>query len=203
MITKLTAIFLLIASFGLLIPGITQPILTLQGSIDKSKIVDVGINMIAEEGDVNTRGILRMLSGMMGLDKLEGDVEAYSKTRSIVGTVKELASQHNYLVACLVALFAIVIPLLKLLLQLVSTLLPVKSAIAPRLKRLASFISKWSMADVFVIAIIVTYLAGNANGQMGDLLKMKAEFGSGFWFFLSYCMVAILSTSFIDRTSKE
>ena len=48
--TKISAVILLLVSIVLLIPGVTQPVLTLQGNIDKAKIVDVGITMLAEEG---------------------------------------------------------------------------------------------------------------------------------------------------------
>ena len=197
---KISAVFLLLASIALLIPGISQPVLTLQGHIDKAKIVDVGINMLAEEGDSNTRGMLRMFSGMLGLDKLEGEVEAYHKTRSILGTVRELADNQNYLVAILVALFAVIIPFLKLIMQLTSVVLANSNVWSTRLNRVASALSKWSMTDVFVIALIVAYLAGSAEGQMGEMLKMKAELGTGFWFFSAYCIVAIVSSIFVARS---
>ncbi|MFY8351609.1 paraquat-inducible protein A [Pseudoalteromonas sp. SSM20] len=200
--TKISAVILLLVSIALLIPGVTQPVLTLQGNIDKAKIVDVGINMLAEEGDGNTRGMLRMFSGMLGLDKLEGEVEAYRKTRSIVGTIEELANNQNHVVAVLVGLFAVIIPFLKLLMQLLSVLLPAKIKLTRLLNTAASKLSKWSMTDVFVIALIVSYLAGNADGQMGNMLKMKAELGIGFWFFTAYCVVAIASSQFVERIHK-
>ena len=201
--SKLTAIFLLIASIGLLIPGIYKPVLTLQGNIEKAKIVDVGIDMLSEEADSNTRGMLRMFSGMLGLDRLEGEFEAYRKTRSILGTVQELANNKNYLVAALVALFAIIIPFLKLLLQLLVIALSSSTKIAHYSDKVSSAITKWSMTDVFVIALIVAYLAGNADGQMGELLKMQAELGAGFWFFTAYCLVSITSSILVSRIKAK
>lgn len=192
----------ILIALALLIPGVTQPVLTLEGKIDKSKLAQTGIEMLADEGDRNTRNILAMASSMLGLDKLEGEISAYKKTRSIWGTVTELANNKNYLVAVLVALFSIVIPTLKLLLQLIYLFLPVNSfkrVLGSTVQR----ISKWSMVDVFVIALIVAYLAGNADGQMGELINMHAEFGAGFWYFTGYCLFAIAASNLIKIEPKN
>ena len=85
----------ILIALALLIPGVTQPVLTLEGKIDKSKLAKTGIEMIADEGDRNTRSVLMMASSMLGLDKLEGEIDAYKKTRSIWGTVNELANNKN------------------------------------------------------------------------------------------------------------
>ncbi|MCQ8879404.1 paraquat-inducible protein A [Pseudoalteromonas shioyasakiensis] len=198
----LLPIFTILIALALLVPGVTQPVLTLEGKIDKSKLAQTGIEMLADEGDRNTRNLLAMASSMLGLDKLEGEISAYKKTRSIWGTVTELATNKNYIVAALVALFSIVIPTLKLLLQLVYLFLPENN-----IKRLLGLtvqrISKWSMVDVFVIALIVAYLAGNADGQMGELINMHAQLGNGFWFFTGYCLFAIAASNLIKIEPKH
>tara|TARA_R100000306_G_C4327702_1_gene118564 strand:- start:120 stop:734 length:615 start_codon:yes stop_codon:yes gene_type:complete len=193
-------IVMIIVALALLIPGLTRPVLTLEGKIDKSKLAKTGIEMIADEGDRNTRSVLMMASSMLGLDKLEGEIDAYKKTRSIWGTVNELANNKNYLVAALVAVFSIVIPTLKLLMQLLYCFLPM-NRFKHLLGQLIQGLSKWSMVDVFVIALIVSYLAGNADGQMGELIKMHAELGDGFWYFTGYCLFAIAASSSI-KTDK-
>ena len=192
----------ILIALALLVPGVTQPVLTLEGKIDKSKLAKTGIEMLADEGDRNTRRMLTMASSMFGLDKLEGEVSAYKKTRSIWGTVNELASNKNYLVALLVAFFSIVIPTLKLLMQLVYCLIPMNK-FKHKLGQVIQGLSKWSMVDVFVIALIVAYLAGNADGQMGELINMHAEFGTGFWYFTGYCLFAIAASSLIEIAPKN
>jgi len=87
-----------VIALGLLFPGITKPVLSIEGNIDKSKLAQAGIEMLAEEGDGRTRSMLMMFSNMLGLDKLEGEISAYSKTQSILGTVKELANNNNLFV---------------------------------------------------------------------------------------------------------
>lgn len=185
----------------LLFPGITKPVLTIEGNIDKSKLAQAGIEMLAEEGDSRTRSMLMMFSNMLGLDKLEGEISAYSKTQSIYGTITDLANNNNLLVAALVGLFSVVVPSLKLLLQLLYCCLPVN-----RLKQVCGSIvcalSKWSMVDVFVIALIVTYLAGNAHAKSGELLVMNAQFGEGFWYFSAYCIFTVIASYLIKTQTK-
>lgn len=195
-------IITILIALALLLPGVTQPVLTLEGKIDKSKLAQTGIEMLADEGDRNTRNMLMMASSMLGLDKLEGEINAYQKTRSIWGTVNELADNKNYLVAALVAFFSIVIPTLKLLMQLLYIFLPVNK-FKQMLGQVIQGVTKWSMVDVFVIALIVVYLAGNADGQMGELINMHAELGVGFWYFTGYCLFAIAASSLIKTDIKS
>ena len=190
-----------VVALCLLFPGITKPVLTIEGNIDKSKLAQAGIEMLAEEGDGRTRSMLMMFSNMLGLDRLEGEISAYNKTQSILGTVKELARNNNLFVAALVGLFSIVIPSLKLLLQLLYCCLPL-NGFKQKLGLVICALSKWSMVDVFVIALIVTYLAGNAHGKSGELLVMNAQFGEGFWYFSAYCIFAIIASNLIKTPAK-
>ncbi|MBB1275756.1 MULTISPECIES: paraquat-inducible protein A [unclassified Pseudoalteromonas] len=190
-----------VVALCLLFPGITKPVLTIEGNIDKSKLAQAGIEMLAEEGDGRTRSMLMMFSNMLGLDKLEGEISAYNKTQSILGTVQELSSNNNLFVAALVGLFSIVIPSLKLLLQLLYCCLPL-NGLKQKLGLVICALSKWSMVDVFVIALIVTYLAGNAHGKSGELLVMNAQFGEGFWYFSAYCIFAIIASNLIKTPDK-
>ena len=58
-------------------------------------------------------------------------------------------------------------------------------------------IAKWSMADVFVVALFIAYLAAKATQSSGDpaappLVAFDARFGSGFYWFAAYasCLFA-------------
>ena len=113
----LTLVFILIA-LGLLYPGVTQPVLTLSGSIEKSELAKLGIEMVAgESANEQTRQMLTMVSSFLGLDQIQGQLQAYSSTRSMWGTVEELARSGNVAVAFLIVFFSLVIPIFKLLLQ--------------------------------------------------------------------------------------
>ncbi len=212
-----TVLIITIISLALLIPGVTQPMLTLTGTIDKSKMTETGIDIIIdsmvqksmkrgkEKSEKDERGkakrMVGMITGMLGLNNIEGEIEAYSKTRSIWGTVKELFRTGNDFVGFLVMLFSIVIPVTKILLMLVGSYF-YDSKNSRKAFLISSVISKWSMADVFVIAIIVAFMAANAS-NMGGLLNLEARFEFGFYFFLGYCTFSILSIQVITRKNKN
>ena len=188
---KLLMALLILCACALLYPGITQPVLTLTGTIEKSMIAELGIDLIAgEDADSQTRQMLAMFSSVLGLDQVEGQMQAYSNTRSIWGTVEDLARTGNLPVALLIVFFSLVIPLFKLSLQLASLFIAGAELRGPLLW-LNGALSKWSMSDVFVMGVLVAYMAGSASEQMGDLLTMNAALEPGFYYFLAYCLFAI------------
>lgn len=204
-------LLLMLGALALLIPGVTQPMLTISGSMDKSQLKDSGIDIIVDslvgEPDDNTadqssarQRIRQMIGGMtrmIGLGEISGEIEVYRKTRSILGTVSDLFHSGDTLVAFLVMLFSILIPLIKILLSLLIALLnhPVWRQ---RLLSGNSLLSKWSMADVFVVALIVTYMAANASSG-GGLLTLHSNFEPGFYYFLGYCLFSIASMQLYQR----
>lgn len=195
------AITLLLLSFAVLIPGITKPLMTLTGTVDKAELVELGKELVATNPD-----IMPMIGGMAIklLDSLSvsGEVQAYEKTRSILGTVKELFDSKNYLVSFLVMLFSVVIPVSKGLLLLTSLWVS-EIKIKGRLVGVANLISKWSMADVFVVAVIVAFLAANASSDMGEIFTLTATMGAGFYFFLGYCILSLLSAQLMARKTSK
>lgn len=200
------SISLVLISLILLIPGVTKPMLTITGTIEKSQLVDTGKDMLiqdlTEDSRANTRGILDIAASMLGLDTLDGEVEVFRNSRSIIDTIAALYQSHHFVVAMLIGLFSIVIPAVKLITMLI-LLLPVTPLIKQRLSKMISVIGKWSMADVFVVAIIVTYMAGNASAGMGDMLKTQSQFEIGFYYFLGYCIFSIASQMMIDMTQTQ
>lgn len=194
---RLALLSVIVIALALLYPGVTQPVLTLTGSIEKSEIAELGIDMlIGEEEDGQGRQMLMMFSSMLGLDRVEGQLQVYDSTRSIWGTVTELAETGNLAVALLIVLFSVVIPVFKLCLQAVALVLA-RAEWRGLLLKVNAALSKWSMADVFVMALLVAFMAGSASGQMGDLLLTDARLEPGFWYFLAYCFFSIVAGSLI------
>jgi hypothetical protein len=194
---KLMSLVLMLVALGLLYPGVTQPVLTLTGEIEKSRIAALGIDLIAgEEADQQTRQMLSMITSFLGLDQIEGRLQAYSSTRSIWGVVEELASTGNLPVALLIVFFSLVIPVFKLLLQAFAIVIS-QAALRGPLLWLNAVLSKWSMADVFVMGLLVAYMAGKATGKAGELLIMSAQLEPGFYFFLAYCLFSIAATTLL------
>lgn len=187
------SVLLIIVSLCLLVPGVTQPILTIQGTIEKAELVDTGLDMLSSNlsSDGTAKSMLDMAVALLGLDTIEGEVIVFNKSRSIIGTINELYQSQHLLVAVLIGLFSIVVPACKLLLMILALLS--RPSIKRTVNSIINVISKWSMADVFVVALIIVYMAGNASAGMGEILKTSAQFGSGFYYFTAYCLFSIAS----------
>ncbi|MFK7859017.1 MAG: paraquat-inducible protein A [Granulosicoccus sp.] len=192
----IAGIVLLVAAYCLLFPGLTQPMLSVSGTVEKAKLVAVGKDLIKESP--TTPAMVNNLVDMV-VDTLEvsGTVEAFDKTQSILGTAHELYANNHLLVAILIVVFSVVVPLVKGLI-LLGLLLPVKQRIKSILLWVSNNISKWSMADVFVIAIFIAFLAGNGIQESRGLVEFQASLGNGFWFFLAYCVLSILGTQVLN-----
>ncbi len=115
-----------------------------------------------------------------------GKMTLLHETRSILGTVRKLHETGNDLVAGLILFFSIAVPVIKgLLLLYVLSFRNGPGRLA--LFKLVGAIGKWSMADVFVMGLFLAYLAGNAVAGMTAMLH------HGFWYFLGYCLLSVLS----------
>ena len=120
--------------------------------------------------------------------------EIFTETRSIIQTVRSLHDSGNDFVAGLILLFSVIVPFAKAItLLVVLALRDIKAKL--RLHRFIDSISKWSMADVFLVGVYVAYLSAKATDNL------DAEIHRGFYFFAAYCLVSIASLHFmrIDR----
>ncbi len=127
---------------------------------------------------------------------LVGEINLYTATRSILGTIQELHENDNSLVAFLILLFSVLIPIFKAL-SLLVILFAQSFEYRKKLHQFISIISKWSMADVFVVGIFLAYLATKSNNDINAWLH------EGFYFFLTYCLISILSTQILKVEEKE
>jgi len=192
---KILGFLLLFCAYALLIPGLTQPMLTVSGSVEKEKLVAVGQEIFKESNDVP--GFIKdMVEPLLKNVRVSGSVPAFEKTNSILNTAKELYRNNHKPVAGLILLFSVIIPLLKAIL-LLGAHLPFKAIVKRRLLWISSITSKWSMADVFVVAIFVAFLAANGLRESRALVDFNSELGSGFYFFLGYCLISILATQLL------
>jgi len=191
LLRKLMTLSFIVVAIGFLYPGVTQPVLTISGSVEKARVAELGIELITQQGEESpTRQMLMAVSSFLGFDQIEGQLEVYSSTRSIWGTAEALAGNGYLPVALLIVLFSLVIPTLKLLLQGV-TLFIANGDLRSPLLRFNAAVSKWSMADVFVMGLLVAFLAGGAAEQSGEILMMQASLGPGFYYFLAYCLFSV------------
>lgn len=192
---KILGFLLLLSAYALLVPGLTQPMLTVSGTVEKARLVAVGQEIFKESEDV-PRFIKDMVDPLLKNVRVSGSVPAFEKTNSILNTAKELYRNNHKPVAGLILLFSVFIPLLKAIL-LIGAHLPFRAALKRRLLWISSVTSKWSMADVFVVAIFVAFLAANGLKESRALVDFNSELGPGFYFFLGYCLISILATQLL------
>lgn len=130
------------------------------------------------------------------------------KNLSLLQTIQELWHDDRLLVASLIFAFSICIPVIKFM--LVSFAYAKKhSKLEAYIYRFISQIGKWSMADVFVVAIFLAVLSTNhaetATQQPLTLFGFKLDLivssetlsalGPGFYYFTSYCLLSLLGTA--------
>ena len=131
--------------------------------------------------------------------KFEGEMYFYYQSKSIVELIGLLLQQGNWIVGLSILVFSLLFPLGK-------TLFTILALLKPNLvnRPLFSFFifktSKWSMADVFVAAIFLSFLAFN-NMQTG--IQTDSNILWGLYYFLAYCMLAILSAVLLQRQQKN
>jgi len=138
-----------------------------------------------------------------------------NKDLSILATVEELWQHDRLLVAALIFIFSVCIPLLKALLLSVAYFIKPPSR-AGRLVNFVAAIGKWSMADVFVVAVFLAVLSTNhadtATTQQYSILGFKialdlstetlSAVGEGFYYFTAYCFVSLLARQLLQYFYK-
>ena len=228
---RLVVLVLLLCSVGLLIPGILMPVLTIRGVLTREGIAHVAPSMLERGLSDDTIATLRAMMNPAILPFIEGrggdlrkviidklapqitaalqksgaDVEVYQQTRSIVSAVRRLYEVGSPIPATLILLFSVVVPFGKAALVAWSMFMTDDM----RRRRTLEFveaIAKWSMADVFVVALFITYLAAQASatpttGPNAEppLIAFTAHFGPGFYWFFSYCIFSLASQQYTRR----
>ena len=116
--------------------------------------------------------------------------EIFAQTRSIVGTIESLHDSGNDFVAGLILLFSVIVPFVKG--ALLGWVVLLRNArLRYRIYRFVRDVSKWAMADVFVVGVYVAHLSAKAT----DNLDATAEVG--FYYFTAYCLVSLLALQFM------
>ena len=124
--------------------------------------------------------IITLSANMMGR-------QVFAETRSILQTVKDLHASGNYVVAGMILFFSVMVPFIKaVLLGVVGLLKPTHTA-RYRIFAFVRGISKWAMADVFVVGVYIAYLSAKATDAL------DAQLHEGFYYFAAYCLISLLS----------
>ncbi len=125
---------------------------------------------------------------------LLGEVTLSFESKSIITTIKKMYDDSNYLLALLVLSFSILLPFIKsitILLYGISKELNRRSKIVKVVEK----IGKWSMADVFIVAILVVFFS--TKGDINTALSLQV----GLYFFVGYVLLSMISTMTIRHTT--
>lgn len=122
---------------------------------------------------------------------LVGTLELHESTQSILKTVETLHKNNNSLVAFLILFFSVIVPIFKGI-SLLLIILVKKMRNWSGLHRFVALISKWSMADVFVVGVFLAFLATKSNDAI------EANLQTGFYWFLAYCIISIAASQIME-----
>ena len=139
-----------------------------------------------------------------------------NKELSIIATVDELWRDHRYLVAFLIFFFSVMIPLTKTALVAFARFSNDHKT-RHKLVAFVTNIGKWSMADVFVVAIFLAVLSTNhattTTSQEINMGLFKIAFdvssetlshvGDGFYFFTAYCVFSLAGSQLFFNGMKK
>jgi len=137
--------------------------------------------------------------GQIGFDKVfPGKTYFYYQNKGIMEVIHLLWSTDNKPVAIAIGTFSIIVPLIKLLSTLLFLLLPINGGY--RFRKFLSFIAKWSMADVFVVAAFLAYLSFS---NMSPGVTMDAQVLFGLYYFLAYVVLSIFLGTLLNASIEE
>jgi paraquat-inducible protein A len=117
------------------------------------------------------------------------------QSKAIFTSIQELFTSNNRIVALLILLFSVLIPIAKTI---------VMAAISLRLDLFAhqkiltviKHIGKWSMADVFVVALLLAYFGLDKEGFT------DAELQIGLYFFVGYVILSMITSHLITHSDS-
>ena len=114
-----------------------------------------------------------------------GHVILRYESKAIFATTAALLAKGNFIIGIALALFSVLLPLIKVGASLIATQSASRAGAVCR--RAVHHIGKWSLTDVFIVAILLAFLAGD-RGDSTD-----AWLGHGLWFFAAYAVLSWLA----------
>ena len=121
-----------------------------------------------------------------------GDVVFSFESKGLMGSVSKLFESGDIVVAIVLSLFSVIVPMLKVLSMFFISIF-MESKFAHGIVKFFKLIGKWSMLDVFVVAVFLVYLTANK----GDISRAKVEVG--LYFFLAYVIVSMIISLSADK----
>ena len=171
-----------ICSVILLILGVTLPMIDLDARLNSFQ--------------------MDLLGSKIGFD----EQSLYYQSKSILDVTTTLIKEGGFdlkIVGYMILMFSVIFPFIKLTLSALF-LFSKKVADSKLAKGIIFHLGKWSMADVFVVALFMSYIGfhGLLTSQLGGIARNETGFAietlnysrlaPGALFFTSYCMLSII-----------
>lgn len=190
---KLTILAFTLISIMMLILGVSLPMIDIDARLNQ-------INMIIFDNNISF-----------------DEQYLYYQSKSILDVTWTLLEGRGVdlkIVGLLILMFSIVFPFFKLVL---STLFLYFNKLqqSKLAQNIIFYLGKWSMADVFVVAMFMAYIgfdglvtsqldqiSGNSSGFAVETLNYSA-LAPGALFFVSYCVLSIVVSIIINKNYKE
>ncbi len=121
-----------------------------------------------------------------------GDVVLSFESKGILGSIAKLYESGNLPVAAVILLFSVLLPSAKTLSLLFVSLYETRP-FAAKAVRFFKKLGKWSMLDVFVVALLLVFLSSRGT----DVSRAEAEIG--IYFFLAYVILSMAASLAAER----
>jgi paraquat-inducible protein A len=115
----------------------------------------------------------------------------YSVFRGVI----ELTKHGDYVIAAIIFFFSVVFPIFKLLMMFIIWEFKLEQEKRKTFIHWLGILGKWSMLDVFVVAIIIVII------KIGPLAKTQAQ--SGLYFFTAAILLSLVTSMIVDSLASK
>lgn len=186
---------LLVISIYALIIGVSTPMMEMAAFN-----TDLTIPVDLSEAKASIPMIPEKYLEMVDFDvRFDGRMYYFYQSKSILGLIGILFAQENYPVAIAILLFSLILPVIKLLCSFGQLASP-RFARSKAVYFITNKLGKWSMADVFVVALLLGYLS-LANMSVG--VESQSEVLFGLYCFGLFVILSLLATHFVNAALKK
>jgi paraquat-inducible protein A len=114
---------------------------------------------------------------------------------SVIAGVHGLWEQGQYVLAIILFFFSVVFPLVKLAALGLLWLAPLAEQRRQAVLRWLGILGKWSMLDVFVVAILIVLV------KLGPLAKVQPE--RGVYWFAAAIFLSMITSMYVDSLARK
>ncbi len=118
----------------------------------------------------------------------------FKDTPSLIDIVLDMWTAGNWLIVIAVVGFSILFPFMKLAIVFTTAIAPEAKLAQSPVTRFAGTLSKWSMMDVLLVAIVI--FAAKTSGLANALAQ------SGLWFYAASAISGAIAAGLLKRESK-